>query len=161
MRDFRKGDQVRIGKSGKVDYTVFENQLTRVVFLQSNNTGKITEVDMERVVLVQAVEDVAYEAGCDVSELNLPDQTPPGTEPVSDEAWGEGPDVAAPDKNDHRESTYGRTILGALNRLGKHVYTGTATTKRRNKTQKKAEKARRRQARDERRAAYEASRTVV
>ena len=175
MRYYRKGDQVRIGKSGKVDYTVFLDQLTRVVFLQSNNTGKVTLVDMERVVLVQAVEDVSElnlpdvetttgvnrpEPLTGMAELIIPDQTPAGTEPVSDEAWGNGPDVE-PDKNDHRESVYGRTILGALNRLGKHVYAGTATTKRRNKAQKKAEKARRRQDRIERRAAYEASRTGV
>ena len=181
MNEIKIGDTVRVGKSGKVQYQVIDIT-DKGVYVSSGKSNRT--VASENLTLVKSTPEPLT----GMAELIIPDQTPAGTEPVSDDAWGNGPDVELvrdpimpvresmfsaeeeaaimrdvdePDKNDHRESEYGRTILGALNRLGKHVYAGTATSKRRNKAQKKAEKAKRRQARDERRAAYEASMTVI
>jgi hypothetical protein len=187
MSVLEPGDVVRVGSKGKVLYTVLEVLESGTPIIESHTSGKVQQVNPDRLNLVQS----APEPLTGMAELIIPDQTPAGTEPVSDEAWGDGPDVEPVrdpimpvresmfsevekaaimrdvddptelNKNDHRESVYGRTILGALNRLGKHVYAGTGTSKRRNKAQKKAEKAKRRQARDARRAKYEADRTVV
>jgi hypothetical protein len=172
MNAIKIGDTVRVGKSGKVQYQVIDIT-DKGVYVSSGKSNRT--VASETLTLVKS----APEPLTGMAELIIPDQTPAGTEPVSDEAWGNGPDVEPvrdpimpvresmfsdvdePDKNDHRESVYGRTILAALNRLGKHVYGGTVTTKRRNKTWKASEKARRRQVRDERRAAYKASKTVI
>ena len=150
MNEIKIGDTVRIGKSGKVQYQVI-GITDKGVYVSSGKSNRT--VASENLTLVKSAPDVEP----------VRDPIMPVRESMfsAEEEAAIMRDVDEPDKNDHRESEYGRTILGALNRLGKHVYGGTVTTKRQNKAQKKAEKAKRRQARDERRAAYEASMTVI
>jgi len=54
--NFVYGDIVRIGK-GKVEYTVAETQTAPEgsVTVQSNNTGKFSDVESERLTMVQAI----------------------------------------------------------------------------------------------------------
>lgn len=53
--NFVPGDVVRIGK-GKVEYTVFEVQSASEgsVTVQSNNTGKVQDVEVSRLSMVKA-----------------------------------------------------------------------------------------------------------
>lgn len=154
-----KGDIVRIGK-GKVLYTVEYGETAGMIHVRSHNTGKSVAVERERLSLVESVQSVAYTAGCSVEELNLP-VTDEGTfkdEPVNNFApeWPKtfsDEEKAAimrdvdgdpePARNDHRESSYGKAILRALNTLGKHVYSGTAKDKPKRKAKRMAKVARR------------------
>lgn len=136
---FRKGDTVKVGKRGSVEYTVYMTHPSGVVSVQSNNTGKFVEYPGEKLVLVQGVEDVAYEAGCSVEELNLPNTERESVTPEEAEKVLTGT-VQSP-KDEH--TSYQKTILGALNILGKHVYAGTAKNRTKRARAKLAKKARR------------------
>lgn len=83
--NFVHGDIVRIGK-GKVEYTVAEVQTAPdgSVTVQSNNTGKFSDVEVSRVTMVQAF-------------------VPPAAEQ----------DTFDP-RTDRRQSAYGLSILAAL-----------------------------------------------
>lgn len=125
------GDTVRIG-TGKVLYKVtWTPEQTAQVGLfatevQSHNTGKYSKVELDRLTLVANVRNT--EKWKAENETAIPDQTPPGTKPVSDEAWGNGPDTD--DANEEEApvvetSAYQKAVLFALNKLQKHVYAGT------------------------------------
>jgi hypothetical protein len=107
------GDVVRIG-SGRVHYrvTVPATESTPFVTVRSFNTDKPKTIEVEKLNLVQSVQDAAYEAGASVEELT-------GVEPVDtdDANEDEAPVVET--------SAYAKAVLFALNRLQKHVYAGT------------------------------------
>lgn len=103
MRDFRKGDVVRVGK-GKVLYTVWANQLTRKIYLESHNTGRVTTADTDRVVLVTPAADVA---GPVLARNDTVPEHIPGESPAQYQA-------RTGLKLDGRTTSYGRAILAAL-----------------------------------------------
>lgn len=131
------GDVVRIGK-GKVEYSVEYGETAGMLHVKSLNTGKSVAVERERLTLVQSAQELAVphtelasaleteEVAAEkfAQEMAIPDQTPKGTEPISDEAWGNGPDSSA-EEQVQETSAYAKAVLFALNKLQKHVYAGT------------------------------------
>lgn len=112
-----RGDIVQIG-SGKVRYTVLSDVVTHEAHIESHNTGKAQTVDASRLNLVQSVQDVAYEAGDDVEELNIteePETLDNSTRALSDHDTEPVVETSA----------YAKAVLLALNKLQKHVYAGT------------------------------------
>lgn len=100
--NFVYGDIVRIGK-GKVEYTVAEVQTAPEgsVTVQSNNTGKFSDVDAERVTMVQAFVPQAPTS----TETNVSVEL---VEETTGEAWDP--------REDRRQSAYGLSILAAVMR---------------------------------------------
>lgn len=154
----QRGDVVRIGK-GKVEYTVRDITEDLLTVLESHNTGRLSETAVTKLALIESVEDVAYEVGCDVEELNLvlPQAAPePVRDPImpiresmfsAEEEAAIMRDVDAPgvDEVTEESTSYQKAILFALNRLGKHVYGGTVVSKRnRRKVAKQARRNARR-----------------
>lgn len=128
MSKFYPGDVVQFGPRGTVQYQVF-NVGTDTVDIQSLKSGQNKyDVPNEKLSLIQGgqAQDRARQDAL-VEELNLP---------VTDEGTFK-------DENDHRESSYGKAILRALNVLGKHVYSGTAKNRPARKAKKLAKVARR------------------
>lgn len=142
------GDVIRKG-SGRVPYTVTwvpEEHLYGIVQIEvkSHTSERLSRTNVETAVLVQSVQDAAYEAGCSVEEIK---STVTG-EPVAaftpiETASHTG---EAPVKED---TEYQKAVLLALNLKGKHVYAGTVRAnvkaKRRslNKRQDQSRKANR------------------
>lgn len=156
---FKQGDVVKIG-NGSTRYTVLGSVSETITVVQSHSSGKTTSQATRRLNLVQSVQDVAFEAGVSVGEVQenvtpveqVRDPIMPVRESMFSEEEktmimsdvdGESEEV----KNDHRESSYGKAILFALNRLGKHVYAGTASNKPKRKIRKLAKVIRRNQRR--------------
>jgi len=94
--NFVYGDIVRVGK-GKVEYTVAEVQTAPEgsVTVQSNNTGKFSDVEASRLTMVQAFV--------------------PLSAPVSDADTVQVSDDFDP-REDRRQSAYGLAILAAVMR---------------------------------------------
>jgi hypothetical protein len=113
------GDVVRIG-SGRVHYrvTVPATDSTPFVTVRSLNTDKPKTVEIEKLILVKAAEDIAR------------DEKPETDGPL---VQGPQPNPAPVDTDDANEdeapvvetSAYAKAVLFALNRLQKHVYAGT------------------------------------
>lgn len=146
---FRKGDIVRIGK-GKVEYTVEYGETVGMIHVQSHNTGKSQAVDPARLVLVEAVQDVAEEAGCSVEELAIP--TPDLGQTGEDRmaTFQGGPEEGLTGtvvSTVPERSAYSKAILAAL-QLKSHVFAGLKRPKVRTTTRaRKMAKNARRQAR--------------
>lgn len=123
-----RGDIVQIG-SGKVRYTVLADEVEStgsVMHIESHNTGKTQTIARDRLTLVQSVQDVAYEAGADVKELNITEES----ETLDNSTWALSEEDTKPVKE---TSAYAKAVLFALNALQKHVYAGTVSEKTKGK----------------------------
>lgn len=107
-----RGDVVRIGK-GKVLYTVLSDVVTAEAHIESQNTGKAQTVDASRLSLVASVQYAEWAATGNLSGKPETLDNEEMEEPVKE------------------TSAYAKAVLFALNKLGKHVYAGTAKPKRR------------------------------
>lgn len=134
---FSIGDVVRVGK-GKVLYTVWANQLTRKIYLESHNTHRVTTADMDRVVLVTPAPEASDRSKTIAEAFDKHEEnrayldTHPNTvmeefvvevpakveaEPVPEHIPGESPaqyQARTGLKLDGRTTSYGRAILAAL-----------------------------------------------
>lgn len=137
-QDITVGDIVRNVK-GKVEYTVREVG-TETITVESNNTGRRSETPREKLVLIEAarvIPDVIRDPIMPVRESMFSAE--------EEAAIMRDVDVTDPEPEITEENTsYQKAILSALNRLGKHVYGGTVTSKR---NQRKVAKQARRNAR--------------
>jgi len=150
MKAFYVGDKVKFGTRGTVEYEVFSGgeDTTDVQSLKSG-TNKY-DVPNEKLVLVeggaarhravaeaQAEQNKKFWAEADRISAEFDEAISEARDKKADETFSE----VKP--GDHRRTSYGRSILFALNALGKHVYGGTAKNKTRRARAKLAKKARR------------------
>lgn len=152
---FNIGDVVRVGK-GKVEYTVTWTPESKGMDegydleVQSHNTGNLSRVGRNRLVLVKAVEDIERDAKPETDGPLIPG-TQPNPAPELDSDWH---DMRTPEEakladmeqdmdtqkaaelkgtvqsplDEH--TSYQKTILGALNTTGKHVFGGLSLSPR-------------------------------
>lgn len=145
---FTKGDVVKVG-NGSTRYTVLGQVSENITVIQSHTTSKSTSQKTDRLNLVQAVQDVAEEAGASVEELVIPAQTdvplistaqpkiPAPVEPLTGTVVSTVPE----------RSAYSKAILAAL-QLKSHMFQGLNRPKTRSTTRaRKMAKNARRQAR--------------
>lgn len=131
MTKFNIGDTVRIGK-GKVEYVVTRNVASDLggdPYIVSENTGKGKFEDPEKLVLI--------EAGPVTLALE--------TEAEADAQAQAARDAIEAEKRKHQTSSYGRSILGALQSKA-HVFAGKVTNEKRrakNRAAKASRKANR------------------
>lgn len=149
IKILEKGDVVRIG-TGRVHYLVEYSSTSGMIHVKSTNTGKSRAIEVEKLTLVQSVQDAAYEAGCSVEELTEPETLDNSTRALTDYDTPVDTDDENEDEAPVVEtSAYAKAVLFALNKLQKHVYAGTvsdtkkAKTRRLNGRQKASRKANR------------------
>lgn len=119
--NFHKGDTVRVGK-GKVEYTVQGESVSGYYWIESHNTGKVTQEIAERLSLIEDVMLAQEEPIIDeTAQLVNLEHIPGETRREYFERTGQ--------KLDGRITNYGRDILAAL-QLKKNVFTGKAVTNR-------------------------------
>lgn len=117
------GDVVRVG-NGKVEYSIINETTKNTYNIQSHNTGKFTAVSVERLSLVRDIrESEDWKAARELEKLwSLGSGIEEEPETLDNSTRALSEEDTKPVKE---TSAYAKAVLFALNKLRKHVYTGT------------------------------------